>query len=74
MEVESLVERLNGRARELLFSKVEGLSRKVRVMELLMDWISYRKSIKIKEKSWKSKIQWLVDFDGKMTALWMMEW
>jgi len=37
MEVESLVERLNGRARELLFSKVEGLSRKVRVIELLMD-------------------------------------
>ena len=69
MEVESLVERLNGRARELLFSKVEGLSGKVRVMELLMDWISYGKSIKMKEKSWKSKIQWLVDFDGKMTAL-----
>lgn len=23
----------------------------------------------MKEKSWKSKIQWLVDFDGKMTAL-----
>jgi hypothetical protein len=51
MEVESLVERLNRRARELLFSKVEGLSRKVRVIELLMDWISYRKSIKMKEKS-----------------------
>mgnify|MGYP006982988475 FL=1 len=34
-----------------------------------MDWISYGKSIKMKEKSWKSKIQWLVDFDGKMTAL-----
>ena len=51
MEVESLVERLNGRARELLFSKVEGKSRKVRVMELLMDWISYGKSIEMKEKS-----------------------
>jgi len=37
IEVESLVERLNGRAKELLFSKVEGLSRKVRVMELVMD-------------------------------------
>ena len=37
MEVESLVERLNGRAKELLFSKVEGLSGKVRVMELVMD-------------------------------------
>jgi len=37
IEVESLVERLNGRVKELLFSKVEGLSRKVRVIELVMD-------------------------------------
>lgn len=36
VEVESLVERMNGQARKLLFSKVEGLSRKVRVIELLM--------------------------------------
>jgi len=31
--------------------------------------LCYGKSIKMSEKSWKSKIQWLVDFDGKKAAL-----
>lgn len=51
LEVESLVERLNKQAKRYFFSKVIAMKGKVRIIELLMDWISYRKAIKMSEKS-----------------------
>lgn len=69
LEVESLVERLNKQARKYLFSKVAAVKGKVRMLELLMDQISYRKAIKIREKEWQSKVQQLRDLDGVEVSL-----
>ena len=51
LEVDGLVKRLNEQAKKYFLSKVIAVKGKVRVMELLMDWISYGKAIKMREKS-----------------------
>jgi hypothetical protein len=69
LEVDGLVERLNEQAKKYFLSKVIAVKGKVRVMELLMDWISYGKAIKMREKSWQTKVQWLRDLDGVAVGL-----